>query len=72
MLGRLQQHKSPGPEMLSCLVKESEGVVYSESSAAKDYHPISLSTFILKDLERLVDHFIRSNLEPSLLSLHNI
>ena len=35
---------------------------------AKDFRPISLSSFCLKTLERLIDHYIRMNLEPSLLS----
>ena len=37
-------------------------------SLAKDYRPISLSSFLLKSIERLVDHYIRSSLDPSLLS----
>lgn len=37
-------------------------------SVAKDYRPISLSSFLLKTLERLVEHFIRSRLTPNQIS----
>ena len=40
----------------------------SSHSTAKDYRPISLSSFLLKTMERLIDHFIRNGLEESLLS----
>lgn len=37
-------------------------------SLAKDYRPISLSSFLLKTMERLIDFFIRENLDYSKLS----
>ena len=36
----------------------------------KDFRPISLSSFLLKVLERLIDHQIKSNLDPKLLSVN--
>ena len=37
-------------------------------STAKDYRPISLSSFLLKTMERLVDNFIRMRLDPAVMS----
>ena len=37
-------------------------------TVAKDYRTVSLSSFLLKCLERLVDTFIRENLPPELIS----
>lgn len=40
----------------------------SSHTNPKDFRPISLSSFLLKTLERLIDTFIRNSLTPSLLA----
>uniref|UniRef100_UPI002FDC4585 reverse transcriptase domain-containing protein n=1 Tax=Streptomyces sp. IBSBF 2390 TaxID=2903533 RepID=UPI002FDC4585 len=72
-ISSFEPYKSPGmdgicPKMLQVTSSRIPKAGKMDHAKAKDYRPISLSSFLLKVLERIMDSYLRSKFNPNLIS----